>query len=79
MPMKSWKITPSSYYIRRRDKALVVVDSLNGQGVVYHIALTSASHKVSLAGFRQGFRPAQEGEVPNETATATDNAADASS
>lgn len=72
--MKSWKITPTNYYIRRRDKALVVVESLNGQGVVYRIPRTGTEHKVSLAGFRQGFRPALAEEVPNEIATATDSA-----
>lgn len=64
MPIKSWKITPNNHYIRRRDKVLVVVDSLNGQGVVYHTKHENIEYKVSLAGFRQGFRPAQEGEIP---------------
>lgn len=79
MPMKSWKITPAAHYIRRRDKSLVVVNSLSGQGVVYHIVPTLIEHKVSLAGFRQGFRPAQEGEVPREDLTTTDGAPSANS
>lgn len=70
MPLKSWKITPQSHYIRRRDKALVIVDSLDGQGVRYRTKPALVEHKVSLAGFRQGFRPAQEGEVPREVPTA---------
>jgi hypothetical protein len=77
MPMKSWKIAPNNHYIRRRDKMLVVVDSADGQGVVYHTVSTKMTHKVSLAGFKQGFRPAQEGEMPNEVSTAGSRAAGA--
>jgi len=71
MPLKSWKITPQSHYIRRRDKALVVVDSLDGQGVRYRTKPALVEHKVSIAGFRQGFRPATTEELAGQPPQST--------
>lgn len=60
---KGFKITKDSHYIRRRDKILVVVDKADGQNVEYHTKPELIVHKVSLDGFRRGFRPAKEEEI----------------
>jgi hypothetical protein len=66
MSNKGFKITKGSLFVRRRDKVLVVVDKYSGQGVEYHTKPELIVHKVSLDGFRRGFRPATEKEIENE-------------
>ena len=64
-----WRIDPGSLYIRRRDKLLVEVTANAHMIVEYVVRKTKAKFKVSIDGFRRGFRPATATEVSNEVAT----------
>lgn len=68
--MTSWKIEPGSLYIRRRDKRLIEVTANAHMVVDYVVKKTKAKFKVSIDGFRRGFRPATATEVSNEMAAA---------
>lgn len=67
---KNWRAVPGSHYIRRRDKLLVTPTSVTAQGVEYRVLKTGAAFKVTMNGFKLGFRPALPEEIPDEVATA---------
>jgi hypothetical protein len=66
------KIVPGEAYMRRRDKKVVVVDRVTGQGVEYHLKsdTAEAKFKISLDGFRKGIRPLTAEEKQRENTTA---------
>lgn len=63
MGFKTWRIDPGNHYIRRRDKELVEVTSNKSMQVEYKLRKTGALFKVSIDGFRRGFRPATAEEL----------------
>ena len=67
------KIEAGTHYMRRRDKVLVQVHAVNGQGVEYKTKPALTAHKVSLDGFRKGFRPLTEEEKRREGIASTAN------
>lgn len=71
MLLKTWRIDPSNFYIRRRDQELVQVVSHASFNVKYILKRTGVSFNVSTNGFRRGFRPADKSEIPHEMAAAT--------
>ncbi len=70
MPPKNWRIETGSFYIRRRDKLLVEVTGNAHMTVDYILKKTGSKFKVSVDGFRRGFRPATTEEKSNEVAAA---------
>ena len=69
---KLMKIVPGESYMRRRDKKIVVVDSVSGLAVEYHLSAGSADakFKISREGFRKGLRPLTAEEKQRESTTA---------
>jgi len=74
---KVMRIAVNDHYIRRRDKKVVVIDSVTGQGVEYRTE--NAKFKVSLDGFRKGFRYLNAEEKQREGITTDCGDATASS
>ncbi len=60
------KIELGSQYVRRRDKAVVVINSADAQGVNYTTCKAKTTHRVTLDGFRAGFRPVTDKERVHE-------------
>lgn len=72
------KIATGSYYIRRRDKALIQIDRVSGQLAEYHgLKPVLTVHKVSLEGFRKGFRMLTEEEKNRHASYLADDSAPA--
>lgn len=69
---KVMRIVPGEAYVRRRDKKIVVVDSVNGLNVEYHLkaGAADAKFKISTDGFRRGLRPLTAEEKQREGTTA---------
>lgn len=67
MPQKSWRIEAGNFYIRRRDKLLVEVTGNASMVVDYILKKTGAKFKVSVDGFRRGFRPATAEETRDQS------------
>lgn len=62
---------PLDYYMRRRDKVLVQINRVTGQEVEYHTVRRETVHKVSIIGFRKGFRVPTEEEIARANTTAS--------
>jgi hypothetical protein len=58
------KMNVGDKFVRRRGKALCVIDAIDGLNVTYHTWPEKTIHKVSPSGFRLGFRPATAAEIP---------------